>query len=232
LPPRASVCSVIQPMTHTPGSHFEYSCVGYITLGLFLERLTGSRLPRLVEHAVLAPLGLADTSYRPNRALVARSAATEFQPYVNRGVVRGEVHDENSWALGGTAGNAGLFSTASDLARFGEMIRLGGEVDGVRILAPETAHEFTANQLLSRIAPGYGHGLGPRIGDASFMGPLARHGAIGHTGFTGTSLVVTPSLGTVTILLTNRVHPSRDWSEISAVRQQVCDLTLAETARP
>ncbi|WP_162448599.1 serine hydrolase domain-containing protein [Phytoactinopolyspora mesophila] len=226
------VAAVLQaPLTHTPGSHFEYSCVGYIALGLFLERLTGSRLPRLVEHAVLTPLGLADTSYRPHRGLVARTAATEYQPYVGRGMVRGEVHDENNWALGGTAGNAGLFSTAHDLARFGEMLRLGGEVDGARVLDPDTARAMITDQLPSRLKPGYRHGLGPRIGDRSFMGSLAAHGAIGHTGFTGTSLVVTPSLGTVTILLTNRVHPSREWSEISTIRQQVADLTLTEAGR-
>ncbi|WP_166350246.1 serine hydrolase domain-containing protein [Phytoactinopolyspora limicola] len=220
------------PLARTPGSAFEYSCVGYIALGLFLERLAGSRLPRLVDHAIVDPLGLSDTSYRPGRSLVSRSAATEHQPYVDRGMVRGQVHDENCWALGGTAGNAGLFSTAADLARFGEMLRRGGELDGVRILAPETARAFATDHLPTHLNPGYRHGLGPRIADATFMGELAARGGFGHTGFTGTSLVVTPTLGTVTVLLTNRVHPSREWSDISSVRRQVADLTVAAVRQP
>lgn len=213
------------PLTRMPGMSFEYSCLGYIALGLFLERQTGSRLARLVHDAVVTPLHLTDTTYLPGRALVERCAATEYQPYAGRGMVRGEVHDETSWSLGGTAGNAGVFSTAADLARFGEMLRRGGELDGARVLSTESADLVTTNQLPAGVDPGYRHGLGPRIGDHSFMGELAAHGAFGHTGFTGTSLVVTPRLRTVTVLLTNRVHPSREWSEISPVRRQVADFT-------
>ncbi|AYY13444.1 class A beta-lactamase-related serine hydrolase [Actinobacteria bacterium YIM 96077] len=215
------------PLNRMPGSHHEYSCVGYIVLGLLLERVTGTRLARLVDEAILTPLRLSDTRYLPNRQLIERSAATEYQPYTGRNMVRGEVHDETSWSLGGTAGNAGLFSTATDLARFAEMLRRGGELGGERILRADSVELLTSNQLPATIDPGYGQGLGPRIGDRSFMGDLAAHGAFGHTGFTGTSLVVTPYLRTVTILLTNRVHPSREWSQISDIRRRVADLTLA-----
>lgn len=227
---RTAAVTSISPV-RAPGTGFEYSCAGYIILGLLLERVTGSRLPRLVEHAILEPLGLADTAFRPGRRLAGRIAATEWQPHVGRGIVHGEVHDETSWSLGGTAGNAGLFSTATDLARFGEMLRCGGELDGVRVVDAESVRALATDQLPAHIDPGYRHGLGPRIGDASFMGALAGHRAYGHTGFTGTSLVVDPSLATVTVLLTNRVHPSREWSDVSAARRQVADLTAATVAQ-
>lgn len=227
LPTRADrVAAVLScGLQRPPGSEFEYSCVGYIVAGLLLERVTGRSLPELVHRHVTEPLRLHDTGYQPTGELAARAAATEDQPYVARGMVRAGVHDENNWSLGGAAGNAGVFSTVDDLARFGEMLRRGGELDGVRVLTPETVRMMTIDQLPPAVDPGHGQGLGPRVDDASFMGSLATHGAFGHTGFTGTSLVVDPELGTVTVLLTNRVHPSREWSDISAVRRDVADLT-------
>jgi CubicO group peptidase (beta-lactamase class C family) len=210
--------------TQPPGSRFEYSCIGYIVGGLLLERVSGVTLPDLVGEYVTTPLGLSDTRYTPPADVVERTAATENQPYVGRGVVRGSVHDENSWSLGGTAGNAGLFSTAADLARFGEMILGGGEIDGRRILSAAAVRLMTTQQLPAGIDPGFAHGIGFRIGDASFMGRLASHGAVGHTGFTGTSLIIDTSTASVVVLLTNRVHPSRDWSDIAPVRRAVADL--------
>src|SRR5215203_2140996 len=96
----------------TPGMRFEYSCVGYIVAGLLLERVSGAPLPKLVREYVTGPFGMSDTGFLPTADLAARTAATEYQTYVDRDMVRASVHDENSWSLGGTAGNAGLFSTA------------------------------------------------------------------------------------------------------------------------
>lgn len=96
----------------------------------------------------------------------------------------------NSWSLGGTVGNAGIFNTAADLARFGETLRRGGEVDDTRILRDATVSEMFRDQLPEGIDPGFRHGLGFRIGEETFMGVLAASGAVGHTGFTGTSLVI------------------------------------------
>ncbi|MGH8774932.1 MAG: serine hydrolase domain-containing protein [Jiangellaceae bacterium] len=230
LPSRAArVDAVVHTRpTRPPGTGFEYSCVGYIVAGLLLERVAGAPLPDLVAALVTKPLGLADTGFRPVGDVAARAAATEWQPYVDRGVVRGSVHDENSWSLGGTAGNAGLFSTAPDLARFAEMLRRGGEFDGVRVISDDAVAAMTTDQLPAIMDPGYRQGIGPRIDDPVFMGTLAGRGAFGHTGFTGTSLVVDPSTATVVILLTNRVHPSREWSDIAPVRRAVAD--VASTA--
>ncbi|WP_051367037.1 serine hydrolase domain-containing protein [Hamadaea tsunoensis] len=215
----ARVAAVLNaPLRHAPGTAFEYSCVGFMLAGFLAEQVTGQTLPELVAERICRPLGLADTGFRPAAPLVARTAATELQP--DRGLVHGSVHDESSWSLGGTAGNAGIFGTATDLARFGEMLRSGGSP----ILRKGTVAEMTRDQLRPELDPGYRHGLGVRIADPQSMGMLARSGAYGHTGFTGTSLVVDPGRGLVVVLLTNRVHPSRDWSTVADLRQAVAHL--------
>ena len=220
------------PLVHQPGTVFEYSCVGYLVAGLLAEQVTGQTLAQLVQDRVCQPLGLTDTGYVFAGDRIDRVAATEYQPSIGRGMVRGQVHDENSWSLGGTGGNAGIFSTAADLARFGEMLRGYGAVDGVRVLRADTVAQMTRDQLPSDIDPGFRHGLGVRINDANFMGILA-DGVFGHTGFTGTSLVVDRSRELVVVLLTNRVHPSRDWSDVAGVRRQVAGLAAAAgVARP
>lgn len=224
-PDRASrVQAVLRAsLVNRPGETFEYSCVGFMVAGLLAERITGHRLPDLVHERICRPLGLTDTGFLPEPARAARAAATEHQPHIGRGMLRGSVHDENSWSLGGTAGNAGLFGTAADVARFGEMLRQGGAVDGVRVLRLDTVAEMTRDHLPPAIDPGFRHGLGVRIGDPHWMGTLAAAGAYGHTGFTGTSLLVDPSRDLVVVLLTNRVHPSRAWSDIAEIRRTVAE---------
>lgn len=211
------------PMDAPPGELFSYSCLGYITAGWLAERATGATLPELVADRVCRPLGLHDTQFSPPEALLPRIAPTEYEPYVSRGIVRGTVHDENAWSLGGTTGNAGLFSTAADLVLFGRM--LGGS--GAPVLSNETLDLMLTDHLPEKLDPGYRQGFGPRIGDRSFMGSLADTGAVGHTGFTGTSLVVDRERDLVVVLLTNRVHPSREWSEMGSTRRAIADHAAA-----
>ncbi|MFD0579072.1 serine hydrolase domain-containing protein [Dactylosporangium darangshiense] len=226
------------PLVNPPGTTFEYSCVGYLVAGLLATQVTGRPLPELVRDRVCGPLGLVDTGYLPSPSQVERTAATEYQPYVGRGMVRGSVHDENSWSLGGTGGNAGIFGTAAELARFGEMLRGHGAVDGVRVLSEDTVAEMTRDQLPASIEPGFRHGLGVRIADPQSMGVLAGSGdaggsaAFGHTGFTGTSLVVDSRRELVVVVLTNRVHPSRDWSDVRGVRCGVAALAASIAEDP
>jgi CubicO group peptidase (beta-lactamase class C family) len=215
------------PLVQAPGTTFEYSCVGYLVAGLLAEEVTGQRLADLVRDRVCTPLGLSDTGYLPSPARIKRTAATEYQPTVGRGLLQGQVHDENSWSMGGTGGNAGIFGPAGELARFGEMLRGRGAINGVRVLSESTVEEMTRDQLPASIDPGFRHGLGVRIGDPASMGPLAAAGAFGHTGFTGTSLVVDRTRDLVLVLLTNRVHPRREWSDIALVRQAFA--TIAST---
>jgi CubicO group peptidase (beta-lactamase class C family) len=209
------------PLVRPPGTGFEYSCVGCLLAGLLAERITGRGLAELVRERVCEPLGLTWTGYRPPADLLPRIAATEYQPQWGRGLVRGQVHDACSWSLGGTGGNAGIFGTAGELARFGEMLRGDGSVDGRRVLGADTVAEMTRDQLPAGLDPGFRHGLGVRIADPQFMAVLAADGAFGHTGFTGTCLVVDRARELVVVLLTNRVHPSRDWSDIGELRRAV-----------
>ncbi len=212
------------PLMRQPGEAFEYSCVGYLVAGLLAEEVTGGSLPDLVEERVCRPLGLTDTCFRPGPARASRAAATEDQTSIGRGMVRGSVHDENAWSLGGAVGNAGLFGTAADLARFGEMLLRDGAIDGLRVLSAESVQEMTRDQLPTHLDPGFRHGLGVRIADPNWMGALAATNAFGHTGFTGTSFVVDRTRDLVAVLLTNRVHPHRDASDIAGVRRAVADL--------
>lgn len=218
------------PLRHRVASTFEYSCVGYLVAGFLAEEVSRRTLPELVAERICRPLGLDDTTFRPPAERLARIAATEDRSAIGRGMIRGSVHDENSWSLGGTGGNAGIFSTATDLARFGEAIRRGGELDGSRILDEATVTEMLRDQLPTAIDPGFRQGLGFRIAAPSFMGAVAESGAVGHTGFTGTSIVIDRSRRLVVVLLTNRVHPSREWSDLSDMRQRVAELAAQEPA--
>ncbi|MEU8648921.1 serine hydrolase [Streptomyces sp. NPDC048737] len=180
-----------------PGTYV-YSDLNMLLLQQLLERLTGRTLDVLIHDGITRPLGMAATRFGP----CPGAAATEDQrrPWAkaDRGPLRGEVHDENAWALGGVAGHAGLFSTGRDLAVFCRTLLAGGSYGPARILGPDFV------ELL--LAP---PGLGFAVDQAWFMGELAGRGAAGHTGFTGTSLVLDPATDTFLVLLANTVHPRR-----------------------
>ncbi|NLU70164.1 serine hydrolase domain-containing protein [Streptomyces sp. HNM0574] len=199
-----------------PGPPVErYSDLGPIALQQVLERATGTGLDTLVREGITAPLGMDDTRYGPVPA--ERAAATEDQrrPWAkaDRGLLRGTVHDENAWALGGVAGHAGLFSTAFDLTLLCRALL----DDGAGILTPASVR-----QLLD--PPGTGF----TTGRPWFMGELGATAA-GHTGFTGTSLVLDPATGAFLVLLANTVHPVRRPPD-SAPRAALATL-LARAAR-
>lgn len=220
------------PLGDSPGAAFTYSDLGYIVAGLLAESVTGQTLAELVQERVCRPLGMTDTGFLPAAASLARIAATEEEAYVGRGMVRGSVHDENSWSLGGAVGHAGVFGTAGDLVRLGEALRLHGSLDGARILEAATVEEMLRDQLPDWLAPGFQHGLGVRIADPASMGPLSGPRTVGHTGFTGTSLVIDQDGGLVVVLLTNRVHPSRTWSDVGAMRRRVAAIAAGEADAP
>lgn len=180
-----------------PGEYL-YSDLNMLLLQHLLERLTGRTLDVLIHDGITRPLGMTATDFGP----CPGAAATEDQrrPWAkaDRGMLRGEVHDENAWALGGVAGHAGLFSTGRDLAVFCRALLAGGSYGPARILGPDFV------ELL--LTP---PGLGFAMDQAWFMGRLAGRGAAGHTGFTGTSLVLDPATDTFLVLLANTVHPRR-----------------------
>ena len=200
----------------TPGSAYLYSDLNLITLGEVVHRVSGKPLDRLVADGITGPLGMRDTGYNPDPALRPRIAATEFQTAPDRGMVWGEVHDENAWSFGGVAGHAGVFSTARDLSVLAQTMINGGAHDGERILSEESVQQMITNENTE--FPGDDHGLGFELDQRWYMGGLASQRTAGHTGYTGTSLVIDFSSRSFVILLTNRVHPSRSWGSVNRAR--------------
>lgn len=214
-----------------PGSTYKYSDLNLITLGVLVERVTGVPLDVVVAERITKPLGMDDTGYNPPQAKLARIAATEYQSTPDRGMVRGQVHDENAWSLGGVAGHAGVFSTADDLAVLGQTILNGGSYAGERILRPNTVRAMVTDY--NEEFPGDAHGLGFELDQIWYMGALTSPRTAGHTGYTGTSLVIDPVSRSIAVLLTNRVHPSRTWGSINPARQAwASSLALAMEVRP
>ena len=205
----------------TPGAQYVYSDIGLIALGVLAERATGKGLAEAVRDGITGPLGMRDTGYNPEPEKKNRIAATEFQAYAGRGLVWGEVHDENAWSLGGAAGHAGVFSTADDLAVLCQMMLNGGAYQGKRILAERTVRAALVNynaDLEARF-PDSDRGLGFELGKHSYMDAMASPVTFGHTGFTGTSVVIDPIAHSFLILLSNRVHPDRNWGTNTVARR-------------
>ncbi|MBV9864957.1 MAG: serine hydrolase [Abitibacteriaceae bacterium] len=205
-----------------PGERFLYSDFSYITLGAVVETLTGQTLDRYCHDTIFAPLGMNDTGFLPGPELVARCAATTAGDDTPEN--RGKVHDPTAAALGGVAGNAGLFSTADDLARFCQMLLNGGEYAGVRILQPETVHMLTTKH-----SPFVGNdrALGWDLDSGYSIRGNLPPGSFGHTGFTGTSLWIDPTTHTFIILLTNVVHAQPVPRTVIRLRREVSNAVAA-----
>lgn len=218
LPPEQRIPHVMNlTPEHPPGTHYEYSDPNMITLGVLVSRLAGKPLDQVVRDRITEPLGMSDTGYRPPESKLHRIAATEFQTDPRRGMVRGEVHDENAWSLGGVAGEAGIFSTADDLAVLGQALLNGGTYAGHRILSSRQVDQLMTN--FNEEFPGNAHGLGFELDQRWYMAGLSGPRTAGHTGYTGTSLVLDPASRSIAVLLTNRVHPSREWGSNNPSRQ-------------
>jgi CubicO group peptidase (beta-lactamase class C family) len=214
----------------TPGTAYVYSDLNLITLQWVLEKVTGRPLDALVRDGITRPLGMTDTGYNPAASLRPRIAATEYEHVppakADRRLVWGTVHDENAWALGGVAGHAGVFSTAHDLAILAQTLLNGGRYGKARVLNERSTRLLFTD--FNRRFPGHSHGLGFELNQPRFMGGLSSPGTAGHTGFTGTSIVIDPSSRSFAILLTNRVHPSREGAVPNPARRAVAsDLARA-----
>src|SRR5687767_10952461 len=210
------------PLSYHPNYGYIYSDLGADILGMIVEEVSGQRLDIFLAGRVFGPLGMRDTYYRPPDSLRYRIAPTEVTP--PRGYpIRGEVHDENAYALGGVAGHAGLFSTAADLSIFAQMMLNGGTYDGIQVISDSTVSLFTRRTAGHRA-------LGWDTADGDYgSGKYLTERAYGHTGFTGTSIWIDPDRDMFVVLLTNRVHAAkaqRPAKVIADVRSDLSDAAV------
>jgi CubicO group peptidase (beta-lactamase class C family) len=204
------------------GREFVYSCLNYITLAHIVHKVSGQTIDDFAAANIFKPLGMTRTFYRPPAALVDQCVPTEV---IDGRPLRGVVHDPLARLQGGVSGNAGLFSTADDLAVFAEMLLDGGIYGGVRILSPLSVARMT--EIYPKVGDS-GRGLGWDIDTdySNLRGDLFGLGSYGHSGYTGTSIWIDPETRTAVILLTNRVHPN-DKGDIIALRGKVANVVAA-----
>jgi CubicO group peptidase (beta-lactamase class C family) len=216
-----------EPLEAPPGARSVYSDLGFILLGMVVERVAGESLPAYCRRSVFEPMqaplcflgpGSADST---DRALVA---PTEDDPWRGR-LLRAEVHDENACALGGVAGHAGLFGTAAAVSAVVSRW-LDSHAGRSSLLPPDLVRRFTARQdgiagsswALGWDTPSTPSSSGSRFSPASF----------GHLGYTGTSIWVDPTVELEVVLLSNRVHPTRRNEAIQQFRPMIHDLIREE----
>ena len=194
--------ALIDKPTYPPGERFVYSDINFELLGEIVRRVSGETLDKFVREQVYEPLGMRDTMYLPPSSLRDRIAPTEVDAATGK-PWRGVVHDPTARYMGGVAGHAGVFSTASDLARYCEMLLGMGERAGVANFRRRTVQKFTeaATPPDQPVLRGLGWDIDSSYSSA--RGELFPIGSYGHTGFTGTSIWIDPASRTYVILLTN-----------------------------
>jgi CubicO group peptidase (beta-lactamase class C family) len=227
-PAEARKLVLATPLIAHPGQQYEYSDLGADVLGMVVERISAQPLDEFLADYVFHPLGMYDTGFRPADSLDARIAPTGSSATGRE--QRGQVNDENAYALGGVAGHAGLFSTATDLSVFAQMMLNGGVYNGVRIVADSTVQLFTTRAVGHRAlgwdTPTGSFGSGDYLSEHSF----------GHTGFTGTSIWIDPDRNMFVILLTNRVfdshspHPVRVIADVRSDLSDAASLSVTDMA--
>ena len=214
-----AICTM--PLEYVPRTEAVYSDLGFILLGFIVEDAGGARLDEQFA-TVVARLDLGDITFRPSRAWRARTAPTEVDPWRGRLLVA-EVHDENAWALGGVAGHTGLFGTVASVGRFAQIL-LRTTMGRNELVQSQTLETF----LRPTDVPGSSRALGwDTMLPTSSCGRHMSASAIGHTGFTGTSLWIDKDRDIYVVLLTNRVHPSRHNEAILQVRPALHDAIMA-----
>lgn len=214
-----------------PGASFVYSDLGAIVLTQAVQAALGQRLDSLLALRVFDPLGMRDTRFLPPPEWLPRIAPTEQDPWRGR-MIHGEVHDENAARLGGVSGHAGLFGSARDLLVFGDWLLAlrAGRGNLPAAIDPAIVRQFTTRQHLP---PGSSRALGwDTPSDQSSAGTLLSASSFGHTGFTGTSIWLDPERDLVIVLLSNRVHPTRENGRWGPVRRNVADRILRGLGSP
>lgn len=232
---RTLSCIAKLPLETEPGTHVKYSDLGFITLGLLLERITDTSLGELARREIFAPLNLKRTFFPADPAFRDEVAASETGNEYERRmtgsiealspdqgfngwreqVIWGEVHDGNCWFLGGSAGHAGLFSTAAETLRMAFQFLPGT----TELLSADTCALFRAN-LTPGMEEARSFGWQLASTENSTAGPALSMDSFGHLGFTGTSCWADPARDRIFILLTNRTHTcAPPFTNINGVRR-------------
>jgi len=208
-----------QKLVFSPGTQHLYCDLGFILLGEVVRVVSSLELDEYARRYLFIPLGMKDTMFNPPQSIWDRVAPTEYAEW-RGGLVRGLVHDENAWAMGGVAGHAGLFSTVEDLAKFCNTLLGWNTCLGNRVFKVSNIVE-----MVSRRSPSseFSYCLGWMINHPSFMGALANRGTFGHTGFTGTSILINPQQGLAAVFLSNRVCPTRNGPNLNPYRQKIAN---------
>jgi CubicO group peptidase (beta-lactamase class C family) len=207
------------PLAHEPASHSVYSDIGFIILGVALERLADEPLDRFCQREVFGPLGLTHTTFKPAPERRTSIPPTADDQTFRHRIIQGEVQDENASVLGGVAGHAGLFATAEDVATFAH-----GLLRGETILRPETISLFTRRETAPE---GTSRALGwDTPSSPSQSGRFFSSNSYGHLGYTGTSLWIDPDRNLSVTMLTNRTWPDCKNKAIQKVRPLFHDAVI------
>ncbi len=194
-------------LEYETGSKYVYSDLGMITMQKVIEKIARMPMDQFLKKRIFEPLGMNNTMYNPPKELWDRVVPTEVDNYWRMTTVKGKVHDETAYQLGGVAGHAGLFSTASDLSHIAQTYLNGGTYKDKRIFAEKTIDNWTSKQT-NQSTRGLGWDTKSPDGYSS-AGEAFSVTSFGHTGFTGTSIWVDKEKDLYVILLTNRVYPTR-----------------------
>lgn len=209
-----------EPLAYAPGTDVKYSCIGYIVLGLLLEKVTGKPLDVLAEEEVFGPLKMTSTGYHRlglGKDYSENTCYTEKNHLTGEWLV-GEVHDENAYFLNGVAGNAGIFSNLDDMIRFAKMLAGHGTIEGYKFL-PRRIFDTAIKCYTEGMEDRRGLGFHLANGFYSMSGQFFSQNGFGHNGFTGPHVFVDPDTGLWVTMLTNRVHPDRSNSNHLRMRR-------------
>jgi len=208
-------------LIYEPDSMVQYSDLGMILLSDIIEKITSSDLNKLSKRYFYNPFGMNNTHFNPSKSFIDLAVPTENDTYFRNRLLKGEVHDENAYIMGGISGHAGLFSNATDIGLMAKFFLNEGIFLGTRYLKKNLVNQFTSkkqNPIFSDRALGWDT---PSQNGKSSAGDFFSDNSYGHLGFTGTSVWIDPDKEVIIVFLTNRVYPSRSSKGIYTVRRAV-----------
>ncbi len=214
-------------LLHPIGTKPVYSCLGFILLAHIFEIISNTQFDVLAKQYVTAPLALSNTSFTPSGDIAPTEKMDNSEEFY-----KGIVHDHNARFLNGVSGNAGIFSNIQDMTTFAQMLAMGGKtLNGEHYLSPAMLKKAIKNYTPGENQEFRGLGFNLAGSPLNFIGDLMGENSFGHTGFTGTSIAIDPDTGLFVVLLTNRVHPTRDNIRIIRMRSLMHNMAAAEASR-